>query len=38
MAWARYEDEQISAQARERAKDARQDWGRMAKRFLEKDE
>lgn len=38
MAWARYEDEQMSPQARERAKDARQDWGRMAKRFLQKDE
>lgn len=38
MAWARYEDEQVSPQARERAKDARQDWGRMAKRFLERDE
>lgn len=38
MAWARYEDEQPSPQARERAKDARQDWGRMAKRFLERDE
>ncbi len=38
MAWARYEDEQIQPQARERVKEARQDWGRMAKRFLEKDE
>jgi len=38
MAWARYEDEQASPGARERAKDARQDWGRMARRFLEQDE
>ena len=35
MAWARYEDEQIQPQARERVKEARQDWGRMAKRFLQ---
>jgi hypothetical protein len=38
MAWARYEDEQASPAARERAQDARQDWGRMARRFLEQDE
>jgi hypothetical protein len=37
MAWARYEDEQQSPQARERAKDARVDWGRMARRFLDRD-
>jgi len=37
MAWARYEDEQQSPQARERAKDARLDWGRMARRFLGTD-
>jgi len=35
MAWARYEDEQGSGQARERAQDARVDWGRIARRFLE---
>ena len=38
MAWARYEDEQPSSQARERVKDSRQDWGRVARRFMEKDE
>jgi hypothetical protein len=37
MAWARYEDEQQSPQARERAQDARVDWGRMARRFLDRD-
>lgn len=37
MAWARYEDEQTSAQARERAQEARVDWGRMARRFLERE-
>lgn len=37
MAWARYEDEQQSPQARERVKDARIDWGRMARRFLDRD-
>lgn len=34
MAWARYEDEQGTGQARERAQDARVDWGRIARRFL----
>ena len=36
MAWARYEDEQGTGQARERAQDARVDWGRIARRFLER--
>jgi hypothetical protein len=36
MAWARYEDEQGSGQARERAQDARVDWGRIARRFLDR--
>lgn len=36
MAWARYEDEQGNGQARERAQDARVDWGRIARRFLER--
>jgi hypothetical protein len=38
MAWARYEDEQVSPQSREKVKDSRQDWGRVAKRFMEKNE
>jgi hypothetical protein len=37
MAWARYEDEQPSSQARERAQEARVDWGRMARRFLDRE-
>jgi hypothetical protein len=37
MAWARYEDEQQSPQAREKAQEARVDWGRMARRFLQPD-
>ena len=36
-AWARYEDEQQSEQARSRAQEARIDWGRMARRFLDPD-
>lgn len=36
-AWARYEDEQPSAQLRERAQEARSDWGRLARRFLSKE-
>lgn len=35
MAWARYEDEQDSSR-RENAQDARVDWGRIARRFLER--
>jgi Histidine kinase-, DNA gyrase B-, and HSP90-like ATPase len=38
MAWARYEDEQPSSQARQKAQEARIDWGRMARRFLDRDE
>lgn len=37
MAWARYEDEQSSVK-RENAQDARVDWGRIARRFLERNE
>ena len=33
MAWARYEDE-LSAQRKDQAQDARNDWGRVAKSFL----
>jgi Histidine kinase-, DNA gyrase B-, and HSP90-like ATPase len=36
MAWARYEDEQVAVK-REHAQDARVDWGRIARRFLERD-
>jgi Histidine kinase-, DNA gyrase B-, and HSP90-like ATPase len=37
MAWARYEDEQDTIR-REDAQDARVDWGRIARRFLERSE
>lgn len=37
-AWARYEDEQQDGRPRERAQDARHDWGRMARRFLERED
>jgi hypothetical protein len=36
MAWARYEDEQDTA-GREAAQDTRVDWGRIARRFLERN-
>jgi len=38
MAWARYEDEQPDGPRRNRAQDARVDWGRVARQFLEGDE
>ena len=38
MAWARYEDEQPAGPARERAQDARVDWGRLARRFLDNND
>jgi hypothetical protein len=38
MAWARYEDEQPDGPRRNRAQDARLDWGRVARQFLEGDE
>ena len=37
MAWARYEDEQDTVR-REGAQDARVDWGRIARRFLDRNE
>ncbi|MBU0587161.1 MAG: ATP-binding protein [Gammaproteobacteria bacterium] len=37
MAWARYEDEQDSVR-RENAQDARVDWGRIARRFLDRND
>lgn len=38
MAWARYEDEQLDGKRRQAAQDARTDWGRVARDFLESDE
>lgn len=35
FAWARYEDEQTSAEQRRAAQNVRHDWGRMAENFLE---
>lgn len=37
MAWARYEDEQPDGKLRQAAQDARADWGRMARLFLDRD-
>ncbi|MEM8779495.1 MAG: ATP-binding protein [Cyanobacteria bacterium P01_G01_bin.49] len=37
MAWARYEDEQPDGKRKSDAQDARIDWGRIAKRFLENE-
>jgi len=34
MAWARYEDEQPDGMRRQQAQDARMDWGRIARQFL----
>ncbi len=36
-AWARYEDEQTDSRKRDQVKDARADWGRMARRFLDRE-
>jgi len=38
MAWARYEDEQPEGVRKQNAQDARIDWGRLARRFLENEE
>ncbi|MBD2312298.1 ATP-binding protein [Desertifilum sp. FACHB-1129] len=38
MAWARYEDEQPDGKRKQAAQDARVDWGRIARRFLEREE
>ena len=35
MAWARYEDEQPDGTLRQRTQDARLDWGRIARSFLQ---
>lgn len=37
MAWARFEDEQLTVQRREEIQDIRTDWGRVAYRFLRSD-
>jgi hypothetical protein len=37
MAWARYEDELPDGPMRQRAQDARLDWGRIARQFLQED-
>lgn len=37
-AWARYEDEQPDGKLRIQAADARTDWGRMARRFLDRED
>ena len=37
-AWARYEDEQPDGKRRQDTQDARIDWGRMARQFLEREE
>jgi hypothetical protein len=37
MAWARYEDEQPDGPLKTKALDARQDWGRIARKFLQED-
>jgi hypothetical protein len=38
MAWARYEDQQPDGDSKDRTQEARSDWGRMAKRFLNNQE
>jgi len=38
MAWARYEDEQPDGRRRELAQEARMDWGRLARQFLQREE
>jgi hypothetical protein len=38
MAWARYEDEQPLGKLRNKAQEARFDWGRVARQFLESEE
>jgi hypothetical protein len=37
MAWARYEDELPDGKLKTSAQDSRQDWGRIAKQFLQED-
>jgi hypothetical protein len=37
MAWARYEDEQPDGNPKQKIKDTREDWGRIARQFLQED-
>lgn len=37
MAWARYEDEQPDGKLKTSAQESRQDWGRIARQFLQED-
>lgn len=37
MAWARYEDEQPDGNPKQKTKDTREDWGRIARQFLQED-
>jgi hypothetical protein len=37
MAWARYEDEQPDGKLKDKVKDTRMDWGKMASEFMQKD-
>lgn len=37
MAWARYEDEQPDGKLKTGAQESRQDWGRIARQFLQED-
>lgn len=37
MAWARYEDEQPDGKLKTNAQESRQDWGRIARQFLQED-
>jgi hypothetical protein len=37
MAWARYEDEQPDGRLKTIAQESRQDWGRIARKFLQED-
>lgn len=38
MAWARYEDQKPDGRPREQAQEARDDWGRIARRFLSSED
>ena len=38
MAWARYEDEQIDGKPKTISQDARQDWGKIARKFFQEDQ
>ena len=38
MAWARYEDEQPDGKMKDKVKDTRMDWGKMAAEFMSIEE